>query len=295
MIIELEDGRKLGVDLAVKVTMRYDLTPIPSTVEAVIRANEAVYAAIKNGAIIKVGSDGDRYRVLKVKMVSDSGMVGRSEAIQAMQITAMLEDCFPLAYMRQRAIIKEKTTFGEVYLACGCTAKVKDDIQVERFSCFVGGVGTYGVALSMQEAAAVPIWRDSALTFMRVKEAMKQAPVASVPLDLTTEIESEFIERHEIPAFLSVDEGGGFVYGKRDSVRRVAYTPRKSESTLRNMSTALVNRRIYNGQLDASIRAGDVFKVGGQAHIVVTAVHSRSGGDGAPAESSRFWLATLEG
>lgn len=293
MNIRLENGTVLNGDTVLRMAIRYDLTPIPSTLECSIKADEKVYAELKDGAVITAWRDNDRYKIIKSEIASDSGLVGKGKEEQYLSITAVLESCYPLIMKRQRAVIKEKSTFGAIYKSCGCPVQVKNDIQVDRFSCFVGDTASFHIAKSMQEEAAIPVWKEGEFRFLKAVNAMQQKPVLVLPQDKTREIRSGFLERHEIPGFMSVDASGGFIFGNRDSARNIQFIPRKSAAILRNMSVALVLRRTLEISIDATIYAGDVIEVDGVAHLVVTAVHAKSSSEEGENYYSQFWLSTL--
>lgn len=297
MNVQLDTGEYLNGDIVPRMTLRYDLTPIPSTLQCVIKADERVVTALSDGRIIIAGRDKDRYKIVKSEVAGDSGLVddgkGGGKAEQVMEITAVLESCYPLVEKRQRAVIKERSTFGEIYRACGCTARAKNDIQVLRFTCLVGGTASYSIAQSMQEEATVPVWREGAFNFLRIREAMKQDPALSIDYDKTKEVRSGFLERHDIPGFLSVIDDGSFIFGNRETARVIQYTPRKDSITLRNMTTALVTRRTLDIGINTEVYAGDVISVAGVPHLAVTAVHSKTSGEDGENYYSQFWLATL--
>jgi hypothetical protein len=293
--IALETGEVLNGDLVPRLTLRYDLTPIPSTLECVIKADERICRDVKDGSILLAGRDKDRYKVIKAEIVSDSGQVARGEAEQLLKITAVLEACYPLIVKRQRAVIKENSTFSDIYRACGCSIRAKSDSQVRRFSCFVGDTASFQIARAMQEQAAVPIWKESEFTFLPVRNAIAQKPSMAIGLDKTKELKSGFLERHAVPGFISTGPAGEFIFGNREKARDIQYSPRKNEVVLRNMTVALVTRRTLEIGLNTLIYAGDVVAVEGKSHLVVTAVHARTGADEGENYYSQFWLATLEG
>ncbi len=295
MNVSLESGEVLNGDMVIRMAMRYDLTPVPATLECDIKSDEKTNAAIRDGAILIAGRDRDRYKIVKAEIASDSGLVGRGKEEQFLSVTAVLECCYPLVMKRQRAVIKERSTFGAIYRACGCQLPpVSNDIQVERFTCFVGDTASFQIAKAMQEECAVPVWREGFLKFLKTPNALKQPPVLRLPQDKTKEVRSGFLERHDVPVFISLDAAGAFVYGNREYARNVQFSPRKSVATLRNMSVALVLRRTLEISLNTTVYAGDVIEVEGVSHLVVTAVHAKTSAEEGENYYSQFWLSTIE-
>jgi hypothetical protein len=296
MLVTLEDGRPLRGDLVLSVTQRLDLTPIPSTVEAVLRTDSRVTGQLRDGSILKVGPGLAKYRVVKPRRTMASLPQYGGEPVEVVELTAIPEAFMGLAIPAPRAVVKVGRSLGEIYRSCGMTGRVVADVSVHRFTCFVGDIPSEHLARVLQEEATVPVWRmDGALAFMRYGELFERPAALAVEEVATAAVESPWLQRHLLPAAYSLGPSGGPVFGRRAESRGAVFLPRVPARVLDNMGRCLVTRRTLQGALAAQIRAGDRVDVGGVPHAVVTAAHkSENGGGGAPDQVSKLWLATLE-
>ena len=104
MILFLADGKQIRGDLIKSAALRYDLAPIPVTLEAEIRAgDDDMEKRLAEGQLVSVGT-GDSLRI--VKSVKAAGRAAQGERqMTAIRITAMLDSCHGAAFVRSRAII----------------------------------------------------------------------------------------------------------------------------------------------------------------------------------------------
>lgn len=295
MFIGLEDGTPLRGDLIVKAVQRFDLTPIPSTLELSLRLDSSLDATLKFGALLLAGAARDRYRIVKVARVPSPWVQGGDAPAQAVQVVAVLDGFTALAWPLARAVVKERASLGEVYRACGATARIAGDIHTHLFTCYAGQLATPGIGQLLQEEGAAPVWAKGRLSFVRLPDLFTGPPVDSVQTDATRAVESPFLERHEVPWALSTDAAGAAVLGRNDTPRGFVYLPRTPERVLNNMTRYLAVRRVMPTTYAGHILAGDGIDVAGKRHVVVTVAHSwetDSGGGGAN-QVSRVWLAEL--
>lgn len=296
MRIALGDGTPLRGDFVLRAVQRFDLTPIPSTLELVVRVDDSIGGRLAQGSTVVAGAAGERYTVLKIRRATTELNQGEGGLAEALEVTAALESVAALARPLDRAVIKEGRTLGEVYRACGSRARVTADIPVPLFSAFAGQFPTVPIAMVMQEEAAAPILRpNGALSFTRYADLFAGDPVESVRRDTTRAVQSDFLEQHEIPWALSTGADGGVVLGRRDLARGFVFLPRTAPRVLDNMSRSLVVRRTMVGSFAGHLRAGDGLDIAGVRHVVVTAAHAwDAGASGAgPDQTSRLWLAEL--
>ena len=100
---------------------------------------------------------------------------------------------------------------------------------VERLLAFRFGTGadvgvpSYDIAKVLQEEGGAIYTDGREVTFTRLQDIFKQEPILSLEYDTTENIESGFMERHEVPSFFSIDTAGAFVYGNRSKVRAIGY------------------------------------------------------------------------
>jgi hypothetical protein len=289
-----ENNELLPGDLVARLVVRSDLTPVPRTVELSVRLTAETEARIKEGESIWTGQEALRYRIVKVSRSPSSGLIQGDREMAVLNATAILHMSHRIGFRAEKAVIKERARFSDIYRACGAQVAVADDFVVRRFSCFFGQVPSFHLAQALQEEGGALVLRDKKIRFMRLPDLFKQAPVTELVQSDTTETDaSEFMERHEIPSFFSTDDAGAFVRGDFDQVRAVNYAPRADVRTLRNMSRVLVTRRVLNSNAAGNINAGDLIRIMDKNLVVVTAAHAFEQSDGATEARSRFWLAEL--
>ena len=297
MQVALEDQTPLRGDFVLRAVQRFDLTPITSTLELMVRADDSLAGRIAVGTVLLAGSSLDRYRVAKIRKATSDWVQNSSGPAEVLDITAIIDGLYGLALPLARAVVKEGKSFGEVYRSCGATARVTADIPVGRFSCMVGDFPTPGIADALQEEACVPVWKPGAsIAFTRLADLFTGLPVVAIERDSTIALDSSFLEQHEIPRAISTAPDGFMVQGRNDIPRGFVYLPRTSARVLDNMTRCLVVRRVLPGQFNGGIRAGDGIDVAGVRHVVSTVAHTwengaatASGGD----QSTRAWLAQL--
>lgn len=296
MQVALEDGTLLRGDFVLRAVQRFDLTPIPSTLELLMRADTTLGDRIAEGSVLLAGSSLDRYRIVKLRRATTE-WVQLGGASEVIEVTAILDGFAQLARPAARAIVKEGKSLGEVYRACGSAARIGADLTGWLFTCMAGEFPTVGIARLLQEEAAAPVWgAKGSLSFVRLPDLFTTAPVEALARDTTRAVESAFLEQHEIPWAMSTSTGGGVTLGRRDLPRGFVFIPRAPDRVLSNVTRALVVRRTLTGNFAGHLRAGDGFDVAGARHVITTVAHTWDTGSsgGAPDQSSRVWLAQLQ-
>lgn len=296
MNVYLKNGSdQLPGDLILEWINRSDLSTAPRSLELTVLAKDGLQQRLVEGASLWTGRENLEYAIVKVDKPTPAGVVRGGEQLQALKVTALLRNFRGLAYRRERAVIADGQTIGACFRACGAEIAIGNDFPVRRFACYAGEVPSFHLARALQEECAALVLRDGRLSAERLPELFRQAPK-----DITGQndpshlIESEFLQRHEIPAAFSLDAMGNFVRGNFDAGRTVAFIPRTDERVLRNMTRVLVTRRILDSQLAEEIIAGDAVEVAGEKLVVMTAAHRMTHREGGAITSvSRFWLGSL--
>jgi hypothetical protein len=298
VILFFADGKQIRGDLIKSAVLRSDLAPIPMTLEADIRAgDDDMDQRLAEGQLLSIGS-GDALRIVKSVRVADRAVQGTRE-MAAYRITALLDACHGAAYVRSRAIIKESATLAAIYKAAGAAIKAVDaDFPVPRFCCPVGETPTFHIARVLQEEGGVVRWRGGRLQFVRLPDLFKQTQVLTLPDNTSDDVDSGFLERHEVPWFFSLDAAGAAVFGNREKPRTARFVPFKDVQRLRNMTRCLVHRKTSRISFSGQIGAGDLIAFAGGAKLaVITAAHVyESGTDdgGASNTYTRLWLGAME-
>ncbi len=296
MILLLSNGKQIRGDLIGSAILRQDLAPIPVTLEADIRTDDSIERLLVKDETISLAS-GDQLRIIKSQRVAARHAQGARE-VAMLRITALSDACHPAAFVRRTAVIKEGVSLASIYRACGASLRAVDaDFQVPRFYCPVGDTPTFHIARVIQEEGGVVRWKGGKLQFLRLEDLFRQKAVIALPANASDDVESGFLERHEVPWFFSLDDAGGFVFGNREKPRVARFSPFKDARRLRSMTSSLIHRKTIKVNLDLRLVAGELVEiVGGDPLCIVTAAHVFEGGanGGATSSYSRLWLSSLE-
>ncbi len=293
MIIFTEKGDQIRGDLINRVIVRSDCVPVPVTVEAEIRTDESLVKTLQEGKTITVGND--LFRIIKTTEV-ESRLSQGGHNVGGVKLFALLDNCHSAAFVRDRSIIKSQTTLSAIYKAAGATMKtLAGDIPVPRFSCFIGGVPSFHIARVMQEEGGVIRWKNGKMQFIRLPDLFKQKPVMTIPDNASDDVNSGFLERHEVPSCYSVDDKGDVVGGNTKKPRTTVYIPFKNAQQLQNMTRCLIHKKRSKVTLNMKLAAGDLIAVSGANPLaVITAAHVfESGTNGMGNQYTRLWLGAL--
>lgn len=293
MILMFDNGDQVRGDAIIKAALRTDLTPIPVTFEATLRADESVLAQTKEGMVLTTGQ-GDRLKIISRKPIT-GGQVQGDRLQAAVELVAYLEACTPASYVLERPIVMENQPLHTLYRACGCTMRpMAQDVSVPRFVCMKGQTPTFMLARAVQEAGGAVRWKNGRLEFLRLADMLKAAPSMSIPSSATKGAESDFLERHEVPTFYSIADDGSIIYADSAKARSSSYSPRKSKMMLNGMGKVLVRRKEARIDFAGHLCAGDVIEVAGAKNLaIITACHYFASGTetgGAQQAFTKLWL-----
>jgi hypothetical protein len=290
------DQSPIPGDRLLRAVQRFDLTPIPSTVELIVRTDNDIGERLSPDALVFAGSTRDRYRVLKVRRAPTEWTQRAGEGAEVREVIAVLEPFRALAWPLARAVFKEGRSLGECLRACGATMRMAEDIPVVRFGVMAGDFATGHVARVLQEEGAAIVWRSNGqAAAMRLADLFTGAPADSMAADTTVRVESSFLERQEIPWAMSTAPDGSVLIGRTDPPRPFVFVPRSTSRVLNNLTRCLVVRRTVQSQFAGHLRAGDGINVAGARYVITTAAHVwAAGADGnAPEQTTRLWLSDL--
>jgi len=295
MKITLANGRILRGDLLISAVLRRDLAPIPVTLEADIASDENLETLLIPGQNIQC--DTDTLHIIYCKRLTLPQSQGTHQRA-ILRITALLAQCYPLAFIRKRAIIKENTLLSTIYRACGAQLKpIHGDMAVPRFSCLVGQVPTFALARVLQENGLCAFWKADYLCFMRLPDLFNQEAVLTLPDTAGQDLTSGFLEHHSSRQFFSLDQHGELINSLAFKARPLYFIPFTDSHSLHNLSRQLIQCKTLSMTLDLRLYAGQVIAFSnGQLLVIVTVVHYLSTGTdaGTSGESySKLWLAHL--
>lgn len=279
-------------DLVYRVVLRTDLTPVPATVEIEARRCDVVESTLAQGATVRVGPDKIPFRIVKESDPRDEGLVQSTLQVGVVKAVGILASCAPIAERLQRAVIREGSSLGDIYRACGAQVRIDSDFTVPVFSALRGMVPSFAIAQALQEEAGVLLYQAGKVLFRRLTELARQPATLTVAASAAPRILSDFLERHAVPFGISTTPDGTIIAGRSESARSVVYRPRADQRLLNNLTTALVTRRKMPYIYTPNLNAGTRIDVDGKPNIVITAAHVFDAGDqgGAAEMKSQFWL-----
>lgn len=299
MLFSLENGTPLKGDLVFRSIIRNDLSPVPVTLELTLNEGAEDFAKnFEEGKII-TAANGDKFSIVKSERLSIPEAKSDRPA-SGIRVTAMLDQCSSIAFVRDRAVIKEKATLQEIYTACGAKIRsVDSDFPVPRFTCLVGETPSFQISRVLQESGGVVRWKNRKLQFFRLQDLFRQKPVLALQKLGNKERATEFIERHSIPTFFSLNESGGFTWGNTAKPRIRRFSPFKDEISLKNMGKCLIQTMSSETALNEKICAGDLVTVAGIGDFaVITAAHvfqpGADSGEGTMKELTKLWLGRIQ-
>lgn len=285
------DGTRLRGDLINRVILRTDLTPIPSTVEVECTQTDETVKALAEGSVIKVGGDLIEFSVVKLETSNQQGLVRGDRALAPIKAIGVLNSCQAVGQRLQRSIIRESSSFADIYKSCGATATTGADFPVPQFSAFIGMLPTPEIARVLQEEAAVVFLKDGKLQFRRIAELLTEKAVVNYKRDMTEEVRSDYLDKHALPFAFTTQDDKSFLATKREKARGIVFRPRADARILNNISSGLIRRRKVQASLTPQLNAGARIDVEEDPFIIITAVHVfESKGDGGGRQFSTLYL-----
>lgn len=279
-----------------RAVLRSDLVPVPLTFEGDIRVSGETQRFFEVGRSL-ITYAGDELEIIKSEVIQSDAVQGGEQA-SFVRVIAILKPVKAVSFIKQAAIIKANATLAEVYRSAGATLRgIEGDFPVPRFVCMAGEVPTYHIARALQEGGGVVRWRNGKLAFITLRGLFQQKSAVTITDSSADNVESGFLERHDIPSFYSVDADGKFVYGNKGKARAARWQPGLSEMALRNLTACLVHTKTVVVKYNERLAAGDLVEVqGADPLVIVTAATLFAGGtDGDPPEQyTRLWLGRLE-
>jgi hypothetical protein len=291
------NGKSIPGDKIKLSVLRTDLVPIPETLEISLRLDDENRAQLIEGNDITV-SGGRAFRIVKVDVERRNAEQG-PRLLESVHITAVMRPLHQLTFVRPKAIWLEKTTFTDIYRAAGAelSSAIKGDVAVPRYACMIGDTPTFGIAKLFQECGGVMrVNSEGAMEFMKLPTLFTQTPKLNVPANVTEDINSGFLERHEIPWFVSTKPESDIQQGNNTKPRHARYQPLSDEGVLRNMTQVLIQAKKARVDLNVGLCAGDTARLSdGTLMTILTAAHVHSvGTHGSDINQyTRVWLGVL--
>lgn len=296
MNIYLSDNSKDQIpgDLIPRAVLRSDLVPVPRTLEFSVKLKDELGERLKEGQSVWAGHENLEYRIIKTDAPKSLAQIQGRDQNSVVSVSCLLASCAGIAFRRDRAVIAKNEKIGALYRSCGASITIGNDVPVDRFACLKGQVPSFHLALAMQEECVCLVLRDGQLNLIRLQDLFNQKPKDNIgKFDSTDTIESEFMLRHEVPSFYSIDENGEFIFGSTEDTRAISFVPRATVRQLRNMTRVLVVRKKLVSNYAANINAGDLLTIMDKNYVVITAAHAFEDAGGVKQANSYFWVGDL--
>lgn len=296
MLIQLENGSYISGSNIYSGIIRNSLTPIPYTFEATIRIDESIAPFLQEGKELLVGP----YQTpVTINYVRDNiSSVYQGGMVQLRQIIALHSNTIAISYVAEKPVILEKTNLSKIYKACGAKAVVEKDFVVSKFYLYVGKYPSEQIQQICQEHGGVVrlLLPTNNIEFARIYDLFNQEPKMGIGEKILSDKtqRSDFLERHEVPSYISCADDGSMLKGNFDKKRNVVFVPEKTQAELNAMTDVLINAKTLPSHYAPEINSGDIIQTGGTKFVVITAAHSfmQAAGDGGAGENSCsvFWL-----
>ncbi len=291
MIIQLDSGLVVSGEAILENTLRSNLEPIPVTFEAKLRLDESIALGLLEGSEIKVGRN---LTPVTIVFARDSvSPVYQAGEVKIRHIIALHSNSRGIGYRLERAFVGERISLSAAYKACGGKSAIEKDFIIDRFYCYKGMTPSYQISRICQEYGGVVRWgpENDTLSFARINDLFNQEPVMSLPAFTDSTKKSGFLERHEVPSYISTGAGGGITKGDFSKPRAVEFSPHKTTAQLHAMSQVLLNAKEVPCRYSPEVHAGDIILQGDVKFIVISAAHSFMRMPSGQEESrSIFWL-----
>jgi len=195
-------------------------------------------------------------------------------------------NCYQVSFIRKTAVIKYDTTLNSVYRACGANvANVQNDCHIKRFSCLIGDVPTFAITRALQENGGVIQLKKNKIEFVRIDDLFTQKPVLNIPNIASEELNSNFLTKHEVPLYISVDGNNTVISG--NNLGAVKLSQFKDVQTLNKMAKALIQVSPVKISLNPTLQAGNLVILGNKELVILTVAHVFE----PQSQYSRLWLA----
>ncbi|WP_151765797.1 hypothetical protein [Acinetobacter colistiniresistens] len=272
---------------------RYDLVPVPLTLEFKIQVNEET-ASLKEKDKILIGDDEIPLTIIK-KLDRDPDLVQDGKFIKIASFIAFLSGCENLIEPSNKAALLSNTNFAEAYRACGVKVPFSSDIPLLNFHAFYGKTPSFEVSKRCCEEAAVILFKDKKLHAKRLSDLKKQSPILEINGRQVEWENNPYMVQNTVKNYISVGEDGSTIEESLKGAQKVSFYPGMDSRRLKNLRTVLIRKGCVMRQLSPTIVAGDVVNVDQVPFIILTAAHlyktSQQGSIGGM--TSRFWLAQV--
>lgn len=296
MRLMLPTGRQIGTDRLIGGAIRYDCTPIVSSLEFQCILDEELDLALQHASVVVLGDGAFQYTIIK-RVVHQSSTIKDDKQLIIGAYIAVLKGSEKLIDPASKAIYLSDSSFSAALRASGNKIKVVEDVPLLNYFCAVGATPTYEIARKFREEAVVMYCNaQSYIVVKRLSNIMQSEPKLKLSSSAINWVENRVELNHDMPNYLTINADGSTVEGTLKSGARTEFYPNLDARRLRNLSTALVTRGTVTRSYTPNIIAGDVIQVDDdKKYVVLTAAHRFDTGvlGAASVSVTKLWLAEV--
>lgn len=296
MLIFLDNHQPVPTADLLSVIVRYDLVPIPVSLEMTVRATDELRQQLSVNQKLLL-NDGLSLTIVKSELVHNNA-IKDGKRLGGLAIIAVLSGCEALLGVSAKAVIHQSVSFAEIYRSLGAMVKILDDIKVNQFVCLKGQMPTERIALALQKEAAVMSY-DVNRRVMAVKRLQSLfEPSADIPKYDRSQVQwfvNPCADVRQNVHYLSVDGNGTDILGQVDERKCVDYIPRCDSRELNNLKRILMKRGVMLRSTDTKLMAGNLISIDDKSYVVLTSAFRFDTGalGGGSVMATKAWLADL--
>ena len=276
-------------------TLRYDLVPVPVTLEFSVIHSAELEKALVVDAEISVGEFQLPLTLLKVQPLKTQ-TIKEGKRIGAIACVAIFKGLQSLITPSHKAIIQSATSFNEALRGCGAKASLLNNLPLPEFVCLKGRLPTERLALYLQQEAAVMRTVKNRIECAKIDALFKQDPIAKYDPSAVAWVNNPTLKNNQVTSFVSVHGDGSTVVGEDTKAGRpIGYKARLDARQLRNLEKVLVHQGTILRPYDEKVVAGQILEISEKKYVILTVAHRFVSGalGGQPVMASKAWLSAL--
>lgn len=277
-------------------TLRYDLVPVPVTLEFSVQHDAELESLLEIGAELSIGEDDLRLELLKVQPMKTQ-TIKDGKRIAVIACVAISKGLKRLIEPTKNAVILNQCGFNQAVRACGATISIKNDLPLAQFVCLKGRIPSERIALYLGQEAAVIQPVGNSIACSKIDALFKQAITAKYDVSQVAWVDNPVLKGSVIGAYVSVDADGSTVVGEDTTAGRpIGFRANLDSRQLKNLEKVLVHRGIITRPYDAKLIAGNLVEIDKLNYVILTVAHHFESGalGGHPVMMSKAWLSSLE-
>ena len=131
MLIYLDNNQQISGSDLLSAILRYDLVPIPVTLELTVNATDMLKNELVVGKSLLL-ANGVELAIVKVQAFNNNA-IKEGKRLGALAVIAVIAGCEPLLAVTKKATIRDSVNLSEIYRSLGAKARFLSDIKINRF------------------------------------------------------------------------------------------------------------------------------------------------------------------